>query len=38
MTTAHEAIATAEAQSLIDHDAGNCHLSEWSCSFCEASA
>lgn len=35
-STIHEAIASAEAQALADHNAGTCHQSEWSCSFCEA--
>jgi len=28
------AIATAEARALGEHEAGRCHLSEWSCSHC----
>jgi hypothetical protein len=39
MTTAlHEAIASAEAQARAEHDSGICHLSEWSCSYCESEA
>ena len=30
------AIAEAEAEALAQHQRGECHLSEWSCSFCEA--
>lgn len=26
----------AEIQARIDHDNGRCHLSQWSCSHCEA--
>lgn len=36
--TIFDAIAAAEAQASTDHEAGTCHLSEWSCSFCEVSA
>jgi hypothetical protein len=32
------AIDAAYAQALAEHNAGTCHLSEWSCSYCEASA
>lgn len=32
------AIDRAEAQAHADHDAGTCHLSEWSCSWCEGEA
>lgn len=27
-------VLDAEAQALADHEAGLCHLSEWSCSHC----
>jgi hypothetical protein len=30
-----EAIEAAEAEALRQHNAGTCHLSEWSCSWCE---
>lgn len=30
------AIAAAEDQARANHDAGICHLDEWSCSHCEA--
>ena len=30
------AIESAEAEALTQHQRGECHLSEWSCSFCEA--
>lgn len=30
------AIDAAEAKALADHREGHCHLSEWSCSYCEA--
>ena len=30
------AIENAEATALTEHDEGRCHLSEWSCSYCEA--
>lgn len=30
------AIEAAEAAALAAHEAGTCHLSEWSCSYCEA--
>lgn len=30
------AVERAEAAALVAHDAGTCHLSEWSCSHCEA--
>lgn len=29
-----DAISAAEAQARAEHDAGTCHLSEWSCSHC----
>ena len=32
------AVARAEAEALRAHEAGTCHLSEWSCSHCEAAA
>ena len=32
------AIERAEAEALRAHEAGECHLSEWSCSHCEAAA
>ena len=32
------AIAAAEAEARRQHDAGTCHLSEWSCSHCEGEA
>ena len=32
------AIERAEAEALRAHEAGTCHLSEWSCSHCEAAA
>ena len=32
------AVARAEAEALRAHEAGECHLSEWSCSHCEALA
>ena len=32
------AIERAEAEALRLHEAGECHLSEWSCSHCEAAA
>lgn len=35
-TNLHDAIATADARALADHEAGTCHQSEWSCSHCEA--
>ena len=28
-------LEAAELQARIDHDNGVCHLSEWSCSYCE---
>jgi hypothetical protein len=31
-------VALAEAFALHEHDTGMCHLSEWSCSFCEREA
>lgn len=31
-----DAVTSAEAQALAAHEAGTCHLSEWSCSHCEA--
>ncbi len=31
-----DAVAQAEASALAAHNAGTCHLSEWSCSYCEA--
>ena len=33
-----QAVADAEAEALRAHEAGTCHLSEWSCSHCEAAA
>jgi len=33
-----QAVADAEAEALRAHEAGECHLSEWSCSHCEAAA
>lgn len=33
-----QAVADAEAEALRAHEAGECHLSEWSCSHCEARA
>lgn len=30
------AIDQAEAEALAQHQRGECHLSEWSCSHCEA--
>ena len=30
-----EAVAAAEREAREAHDAGTCHLSEWSCSYCE---
>ena len=33
-----QAVADAEAEALRAHEAGECHLSEWSCSHCEALA
>jgi hypothetical protein len=30
------AIEAAEQQARAEHEAGTCHLSEWSCSHCEA--
>lgn len=32
------AIDRAEAEARASHDAGRCHESEWSCSYCEAEA
>lgn len=32
------AIAAAEAQARAEHDAGTCHLSEFSCSHCEGAS
>lgn len=32
----HEQVTAAERQALSEHVNGTCHLSEWSCSFCEA--
>lgn len=32
------AIERAEAEALRAHEAGTCHLSEWSCTHCEAAA
>ena len=32
------AVARAEAEALRAHEAGTCHLSEWSCSHCETAA
>ena len=32
------AIERAEAEALRAHEAGTCHLSEWSCSHCETAA
>jgi hypothetical protein len=32
------AVARAEAEALRAHEAGECHLSEWSCSACEQEA
>ena len=32
------AVLRAEAEALRAHEAGTCHLSEWSCSHCEAAA
>lgn len=31
-----DAIDAAEAAARAQHRAGTCHLSEWSCSYCEA--
>jgi len=36
MTDLHAAVANAEAAAVAAHNAGTCHLSEWSCSHCEA--
>lgn len=33
-----QAVADAEAEALRAHEAGECHLSEWSCSHCETAA
>ena len=33
-----QAVADAEAEALRAHEAGTCHLSEWSCTHCEAAA
>ena len=33
-----EACERAEAEALRAHEAGTCHLSEWSCSHCESAA
>ena len=30
-----DAVEAAEARALAEHKAGACHLSEWSCSYCE---
>lgn len=30
-----DAVAAAESQARAQHDAGTCHRSQWSCSFCE---
>lgn len=38
MTDLPTAVANAEAAALAAHNAGTCHLSEWSCSACEALA
>lgn len=32
----HDAVASAEVAAQLAHDQGVCHLSEWSCSACEA--
>jgi hypothetical protein len=32
------AVERAEAEAFARHEAGTCHLSEWSCSYCEAAA
>jgi len=32
------AVLRAEAEALRAHEAGTCHLSEWSCSHCESAA
>lgn len=32
------AVARAEAEALRAHEAGTCHLSEWSCTACEQEA
>ena len=32
------AVEHAEAEALRAHEAGTCHLSEWSCSHCETAA
>jgi hypothetical protein len=31
-----DAVEAAEVEALARHEAGTCHTSEWSCSFCEA--
>ena len=36
--SASEAVAAAEAEALRLHEAGECHLSEWSCTTCEQEA
>lgn len=33
-----DVIRDAEDAALVQHEAGSCHLSEWSCSYCEASS
>ena len=33
-----QAVADAEAEALRAHEAGTCHLSEWSCTACEQEA
>lgn len=32
----HEQVTAAEMQARSEHVNGTCHLSEWSCSYCEA--
>ena len=36
MTDLIAAIDAAEADALRQHQAGTCHMSEWSCSWCQA--
>ena len=36
--SAAEAVLRAEAEALRAHEAGTCHLSEWSCTACEQEA
>ena len=38
MTDLFAAVAAAEATALAEHNAGTCHLSEFTCSHCEADA